>query len=220
MARRSSFYVSVCPRRVLPENGAWSGHLLSRCARLPLGWCWGSWPRCGGWDRAGRPCFSHVHFNSRCCWPVPAGRRRDGGRDPCWPLGLTAWPERRRRSASVRRPQQHAVAHGAGKTQQKRDFHCLNSAPICCPTSSPLTPMFQENRDSESDKFLLRPHERGEEQLRARSRAVVCGDDHSSGFRAAGPRGGLLSYPVGAGAPVCANSRTSSVSFLKPQQVS
>lgn len=83
-----------------------------------------------------------------------------------------------------------------GKLNRNVIFTVVNSAPICCPTSSPLTPMFQENGDSLSDKFLLCPHERGEEQLRARCRAAVCGDDHSFGFRAAGPRGGPLSYPV------------------------
>lgn len=40
-------------------------------------------------------------------------------------------------------------------------FTLVNSAPIYCPTSSPLTPIFQEERDLMSDKVLSLPTWKG-----------------------------------------------------------
>lgn len=204
-------YATVETRKTVRDPGI----ALGRCTCPPLGWGWVSWCHCGSWNTTVRPCsLTRLSTSTstpapRRCWPVPAAGlslpagTETGAETPGLPRGarpslcrLPVQPEHRQHTHLCSIHGSTGSPMEEGKLNRNVIFTVVNSAPICCPTSSPLTPMFQENGDSLSDKFLLCPHERGEEQLRARCRAAVCGDDHSFGFRAAGPRGGPLSYPV------------------------
>lgn len=97
---------------------------------------------------------------SRAQWLETSGLLQRALPSPPWGPCVTVWASASTQ-ASVTHPGEWSRPCDKEELNRNVIFPIVNSAPIYCPTSSPLTPAFQENRDSLSDKVFSLPTWKG-----------------------------------------------------------